>query len=50
MFLISDPMLLGVCCATEIILLLSLLLSMRVFAMYLITVVCACVLSPVDGC
>ena len=44
-------MLLGVCCAIEIILLLSsLLLSMRVLVMYLITVVCACVLTPADGC
>ena len=48
--LVSDPTLLGVCCATEIILLLSLLLFMRVLVMYLITVVCACVLTPADGC
>ena len=48
-FLVSDPTLLGVCCATEIIFFLSLLLSMCVLVMYLITVVCACILTPADG-
>ena len=50
MFFVSDPTLPGVCCATEIILLLSLVLSVHVLVMYLITVVCACVLTLVDGC
>ena len=49
MFLVFDPTLPGVCYATEIILLLSLVLSMSVLVMYLITVVCACVLTPTDG-
>ena len=49
MFLVFDPTLLGVWCATEIILLLSLVLSMSVLVMYLITVVCACILTPADG-
>ena len=49
MFLVSDPMLNGILCATEIIFLLSLVLSMHVLVMYLITVVCACVLTPADG-
>ena len=50
MFLVSDPMLNGILCATEIILLLSMIvLSVHVLVMYLIIVVCACVLTPVDG-
>ena len=49
MFLFFDPTLPGVCYATEIILLLSLVLSMSVLVMYLITVVCAGVLTPADG-
>ena len=40
-------MLPGVCCATEIILLLSLVLSMHVLVMYLITIVYACALTIV---
>ena len=50
MFLVSEPTVLGVRCANEIILLSSFVLSMRVLVMYLITIVCACVLTPVDGC
>ena len=50
MFLVFDPTLLGVWCATEIILLLSLVLSMRVLVMYIIIVVYACVLTLANGC
>ena len=50
MFLVSDPTLNGILCATKIILLLSLVLFVHVLVMYLIIVVCACVLTSVDGC
>ena len=49
-FLVSDPMLNAILCATEIILLLSLVLSVHVLVMYLIIVVCTCVLTPADDC
>ena len=48
-FLVSHPTLLGVWCATKIILLLSLVLSVHVLVMYLITVVCAYVSTPANG-
>ena len=47
---VSDLTLIRILCVTEIILLLSLVLSVHVLVMYLITVVCACVLTLVDGC
>ena len=50
MFLVSDLTLNGILYATEIILLLSLMLSMRVLVMYIITVVYACVLTLANGC